>query len=213
MDYLKPIMLAASVALIALPAAPAAAQSAGSFAVGGSLSARSGTDSGTSGHSDVGLLWRFGHGHDGWGWQYGLGWYAADLVQPVGTGVADFGELHVRPFVGGYGYSKQFGRTQLTGRLLAGYAVNSFEMRPTFDDAYRRAFGAGTVTTEVSNSFVVRPEVSAWIDLTRKVGLNVSVGYVVARPEVTVSSTVGTDTRHIRADVVLLKIGAVYSVF
>lgn len=60
---------------------------------------------------------------------------------------------------------------------------------------------------------MLKPEVQAWVDLSRKVGLNISLGYMIARPDVTVSSSLGRDTRAIRADVLMFKVGAVYSVF
>jgi hypothetical protein len=204
------IALAASLA--AAPA-PLFAQSGGTFAAGATVSSKHGLDAGTLGHANIGLLWRFEHGHDGWGWHYGLGWYSTDLEQPIGSQLAEFGELHVRPVLGGYGYSRRFGRTYVTGKIMGGYAFNSFELLPTFDDTYRRMLGAGTVTADVTNTFVVKPEISAWIDLSRKIGLNVSAAYSVARPRVEVSSTLGTDTRHIRADVMMFKVGAVYSIF
>jgi hypothetical protein len=181
--------------------------------VGLSVSSREATESGAAGHTSVGLTWRIGHSTTGWGWQYGLGWYSADLEQPVTGQATDFGELKVRPILGGYGYTRVVGRTAVTAKLMGGYAFNSFHLHPTFDDQYRRLLGARTVTTDVSNAFVLKPEVSGWIDISGKVGLQLSAAYTVARPEITVSSTLGTDTRHIRADVVTLKIGAVYSVF
>jgi hypothetical protein len=210
---MKPLSVVLGVLLVAAWGTTAFAQSEGSFALGMSVSAKQGTAAGTEGHINPGLLWRFGHGHDGWGWEYGLSWYSADLQQPVDASPTDFGELHVRPFMGGYGYGKRFGRTAVSARLLGGYAITSFDLRPTFDDAYRHAFGAQTLTTDVSNAFVLKPEVSAWIDMSRKIGLNISAGYLVARPEVTVSSSVGRDVRHIRADMLMFKVGAVYSIF
>lgn len=191
----------------------AAAQTEGAVAVGLSVSSRQAIDSGTVGHTGVGFTWRIGHSRTGWGWHYGLGWYSTDLEQPITSGPTDFGELKIRPIMGGYGYTRVIGRTALTGKIMGGYAFNSFELHPTFDDQYRRLLGARTVTTDVSNTFVVKPEMSAWIDISRKIGLQVSAAFTLARPEVTVSSTLGSDTRHIRADVVTLKIGAVYSVF
>ena len=52
-----------------------------------------------------------------------------------------------------------------------------------------------------------------WYDLTKKVGLHGSVGYIVARPDVTVRSSLGEDRRGIRADQFMVKIGLAYSVF
>lgn len=208
-----PLFVGAFILLIGT-AAPSWAQSEGRLAIGLDVSARVAADDGTIGHSAVGLLWRIGHGRDGWGWRYGLSWYSADLEQPVGdVAPTEFGTLHVRPILGGYGYARRVGPALVTATLLGGYAFNSFELRPSFDDTYRNRLGARTVTTDASNGFVLKPELSSWIDIGRKIGLRASVGYMVARPGVTVSSSLGRDHRHINADVLMLKFGAVYSVF
>jgi hypothetical protein len=194
-------------------ASVASAQTEGAVAVGMNVSIARGPSGHAMGHTNPGFLWRFGHGRTGWGWQYGLSWYATDLQQAIGPSTTAFGELHVRPIMGGYGYTRRFTRTAVTAKLLGGYAFTSFELEPTFDDAYRRTLGARTISTDVSNTFVLKPEISAWVDLGRKIGLNLSAGYMIARPEVTVSSTLGDDPRRIRADMFMFKVGAVYSVF
>ena len=210
---MKRLTVLVGVCLVLSCASTASAQVDGTLAVGLNVSLKDGMDSGSIGNTNLGLLWRIGHGSDGWGWHWGLGWYGLDLDQPAGSDRTRFGELHIRPFMAGYGYTRRFGRTSATAKVLGGYAVNSFELQPSFDDAYRRNLGAQGLRADVSNSFVVKPEVSAWIDLNRKVGLNISVGYMVARPDVTVSSTLGSDRRRIDADAFMLKVGAVYSVF
>ena len=60
---------------------------------------------------------------------------------------------------------------------------------------------------------MAKPEVCFWYDVNKKVGLNVTAGYIVARPNVTVSSTAGDDRRRVRADVFVVTVGAVYSIF
>ncbi len=159
-------------------------------------------------------MWRFGQGREGWGWRYGLSWYGVDVLQPVGDSApSEFGSLRIRPILAGYGYARRIGPTLVTGRIMAGYAFNTFKLNPTFDDTYRQRLGATTVTADASNGVVVRPDVSVWIDLGRKIGMNVNAGYMVARPGVTVTSSLGRDRRRINADVLTLRIGAVYSVF
>lgn len=208
-----PLLVGAFILLIGT-AAPSWAQSEGRLAIGLDVSAKMAADDGTIGHSAVGLLWRIGHGRDGWGWRYGLSWYATDLLQPIGdVAPTAFGTLKVRPVLAGYGYERRFGRVDATARVLGGYAFNSFTLLPTFDDAYRRRLGATTVTTDVSNGFVVKPELSVWVDLSRKLGLQARAGYMVSRPGVTVSSSLGRDRRRINADVLMLRVGVVYSVF
>jgi hypothetical protein len=201
--------------VIALTCARAAgAQTENTIAIGLAVSSRSAPEPGSAPDRGIGFTWRIGHSKTGWGWQYGLGWYATELQEPVAASQPTaFGELKIRPFVGGYGYTRVVGRTAVTAKLMGGYAFNSFELHPTFDDQYRRVLGAATIRTDVSNGFVLKPEVSAWIDLGRKIGLQLGAGYTVARPEVTVSSTLGTDRRQINADVITLRVGVVYSIF
>lgn len=194
-------------------AAMAQADDKKDVAVGVSVGQKLGPSDDTKGHLNPGFLFRIGHGHDGWGFEYGLGWYSAVLQQPIGGTSTEFGELHVRPFMVGYGYSRSLGKTRVSAKLLGGYSFNSFKIRPTFDEAYRRFHEADGVATDVSNTFVLKPEVSAWTDIAHRLAVNVSVGYVVARPEVTVRSSIGSDTRHIHADVTVLKVGLVYTVF
>ncbi|MGC4085088.1 MAG: hypothetical protein QM736_23975 [Vicinamibacterales bacterium] len=142
-----------------------------------------------------------------------VGRYGADIDQPIDGNVSEFGELHVRPFLGGYGYSHRFGRTMATAKLLAGYSFNSFDMLPAFGIKYATARDVIEVKTDVSNTFILRPEVSLWTDISEKIGLNISLGYIVSRPDVTISTAVGRDVRSINADMVMFKVGAVYSVF
>ena len=49
--------------------------------------------------------------------------------------------------------------------------------------------------------------------MNKKVGVLFDAGYVFARPDVKVTSTLGTDVDHVRADTYTLKFGVVYSVF
>ncbi len=111
----------------------------------------------------IGALWRLGHGSEGWGWTYGFGWYTLDLDESIGAGAEGFGQLRVRPFLAGYGYSRVFGRARVSGNLLGGFALNSFNLRPAFADAYRQRLGAQSV----------------------------DLGYTIARPSVTIKSALG----------------------
>jgi len=63
------------------------------------------------------------------------------------------------------------------------------------------------------DTFVTRPEVGAWFDLTRKIGVNVNAGYMIARPRVTIRSTLADESERIRADMFSVKIGMVYRIF
>jgi hypothetical protein len=189
------------------------AQSEGKFALGGAFSVRLPADrDAVDGRQTGGLLWRFGHGHTGWGWHWGLNWYSAD-VDGRPTIDTEIGELHVRPVMVGYGYTHVVRRTNVSAVVIGGYALTTMTLRPQAANAYRDRFGARDVSVDPSSTFTVRPEVNVWRDLSKKIGLNVSAGYIVARPNVTIHSTLGDEVRHLRADMFTVKIGAVYSIF
>ena len=202
-----------AVAITLASAADAAAQSTGKLAVGAQLSTRTAAGPENKGHVGVSLLWRFGQSKTGWGWHYGLYWFSTDLERSIGGVDTEFGRLRVRPIMGGYGYTRVFGRTAVTGKVMGGYAWTSMRLSPLATDAYHNRLGAQSVSADASNTIVVIPEVSAWYNFNEKIGLKVSSGYVVARPNVTVSSSAGLDKRRVRADNVTFKVGMVYSIF
>jgi hypothetical protein len=198
---------------LAAAAEPADAQTTGRFALGGNVGHRTAADRSLRGATDLGLLWRLGHSHTGWHWSYGLGWFSTDLTLPVGGHDTELGELHVRPFMGGYGYTQVFGRTAVSANVNGGPAFVSFALTSAAHDAYRDQLGARSLSVDVGNTLVVKPTLGLWYDLSEKIGLNVSAGYTVARPKMTISSTAGDEVRRLHADMFSLKIGAVYSIF
>jgi hypothetical protein len=199
--------------LMLMSAAYVGAQSDNRLALGANFSARRLTDESASGHSGIGLLWRFGEGETGWGWHWALNWFDADVRQSVGGSTVQLGELHIRPIMVGYGYSYRLGRQLFTANLVGGYCFTSMSLAPAAADAYHDRLGARSVSLRTSNPLVVRPAFDAWHDLSEKVGLNASIGFLVVRPRVTVLSTLGEDERRLRADTLQLKIGLVYSIF
>ena len=201
-----------------LGALPAVAQTNNRFAIGGEFTVRTSDhasqEDAAHGKFGPGLLWRFGHGRQGWGFHWGLKWYAVDIDRPIGGVMTGLGELRLRPFMAGYGYTHGITRRlAITGDVLGGYAFGSIELAPTAIDAYQRRMGAQTISASASNTFVLRPEVGVWYDMNKKVGLNLSAGYMIARPDVIVETTAGSDKRTARADQFSLRVGAVYSIF
>jgi outer membrane protein W len=196
------------------PCRAAVAQSSGKFALGGEFTTRVPNDS-TTVHSANGpdLLWRFGHGRTGWGWHWGLSWFSTDLDRTIGGHDIELGELRVRPFMAGYGYTRVIRRAKVTADVIAGYALTKMSLTPEAGDAYRNLLGARSVTADASNTLAAKPEVGAWFDVNKKIGINVSAGYVIARPHVTIRSSLGEDDRPVRADMFILRVGAVYSIF
>src|SRR2546425_7132733 len=96
--------------------------------------------------NDVGLLWRFGRSHTGWGWAYGLNWFSTDVDQSIGGLSTELGELAVRPGMAGYGYTHVINaRTSVPADLLGGYAFTSLHLLPSSSDGYLDPLAAHSV--------------------------------------------------------------------
>jgi hypothetical protein len=210
--------IAALVCLMSLAGlARANAQTDSKFAIGGEfgvrMSDRASTEDSARGQLGPGLLWRFGKANPGWGFHWGLNWYAVDIDRPIGGQGTELGELHIRPVMAGYGYTYNIRKYSITADALGGYAISSFGVADRALDAYRERMGALSVSGKATNTMVLKPEIGVWYDLNRKIGLNLNAGYMFARPDVTISSTLGSETRKARADQFILKLGVVYSIF
>ena|SRR5439155_14461259 len=206
------------IAALLLTAAAAASASAQTeehkFALGSDFRVRVAPTDRAHGANDFGLLWRFGRSHTGWGWTFGFNWFSTDVDQSIGRLSTELGELAVRPVMAGYGYTHVINaRTSVQANLLGGYAFTSFHLLPSASDVYRDRLGAQSVGVTTRSTFVAKPEVGVWFDVSRKVGVNVSAGYMFARPTLTVTSSLGSDGQHFQADMFMLRVGAVYKIF
>jgi hypothetical protein len=205
--------------LLMMCVAPAAAraQTGNRFAAGAlftiGASARSPTEDHAHPQFFPDFLWRFGDIEAGWGPHWGLNWYAVDIDRPIGGQETVLGELHVRPIMAGYGYTWIHGKNTISANALAGYAFGSMDLSSKATEAYRTRMGVETSDANASNTFVFRPELDFWHDINNLFGLNINVGYMIARPEVTVMTSAGVDKRTARADQFQLKVGIVYSIF
>jgi hypothetical protein len=193
-------------------ATAASAQTDNQLAIGANFTSRATSASTLTDSRGPGLAWRIGHDKTGWGWHWGLNWYSTDVNRPVGGGEVDLGELRVRPFMSGYGYTRVIGPVSVTADVLGGYAINTLTMTPAARDAFRDRLGAHSLSGDARNTLVAKPEIGFWYDVNRKVGINVNVGYLIARPRVIVRSTLGTDDRRVRADALSITVGTVYSI-
>jgi hypothetical protein len=167
------------------------------------------------GKFEIGPLVRFGDLEPGWGLQWGFNWYALDIERPIGGSTTELGELHVRPIMAGYGYTWKFAkRNAITADLLGGFAFGSMSIAGSAVDAYRTRMGLNAVDADASNTFVLKPEIAFWHDINRKLGFNINAGYMIARPEVTITASSGVvDRRTAHADTFILNVGLVYSIF
>lgn len=194
-------------------ALPANAQTHNKFALGGNFTSRLASDSDLHHVKGRGVMWRIGHDKEGWGWHWGLNWFSTNIDRPIGGSTVDLGELRIRPFMSGYGYTHVVGRTAITADVLGGYAINSIKLSPAAADAFRDRLGALSLSGDARNTVVAKPEIGVWYDVSRKVGITVNVGYMIARPRIMVRSSMGNDERRVNADVLGMTIGAVYSIF
>ena len=192
---------------------PASAQTDGWLAVGTGILTRVATKDGTGIDNAPLFLFRLGRGEDGWGVRYGFNWFTTEVDRSLAGQSQPFGRLRVRPLLIGYGYGTRYKRARLSFNLKGGYAFSSFRMQPAFTAAYGSTLNTTGVRADASNTFVLKPDVVVWINLSRKVGLNLGAGYMIARPHVALTSAAGTDRRRVDADVFMAQIGAVYSIF
>jgi hypothetical protein len=216
-NYVRIALLSSFAICLTLYSQPAFAQIMNRFAIGAEYKIRA-TDRASQedyAHAKLGpgLLWRFGHGHEGWGFHRGLNWYAVQIDRPIGGQATELGELKIRPFMAGYGYTYSVTRRlNVTADALGGYALGSIELSSTAIEAYRIRQGAQVVNAKSTNTIVLKPEIGTWYDLNKRIGVNLNFGYMMARPDITVSSTAGTERRKVRADQFIIKAGVVYSI-
>jgi hypothetical protein len=187
------------------------------FALGGEFkiktSDRASEEDYARGQLGPGLLWRFGETKPGWGFHWGLNWYAVKLERPIGDTVTELGELHIRPIMAGYGYTRKIRRYSITADALGGYGFGTMKISDPAKAAYRRALGVAEAEADATNTLVLKPEIGVWYDMTKKVYVNLNAGYMMARPDVEVVTSAGTFRRKARADQFILKVGVVYSIF
>jgi hypothetical protein len=214
-------VVAFAICLLICPVATASAQDdtaeKNRFALGAEFkvktSDRASEEDYARGQLGPGLLWRFGTSKPGWGFHWGLNWYAVKLERPIGGTVTELGELHIRPVMAGYGYTYRIRRYAITADVLGGYAIGTIRISDPASAAYQRTLGVASAEANATNTLVLKPEIGVWYDLTRKLYVNLNAGYMMARPDVEIVTTAGVDKRKARADQLIVKVGMVYSLF
>jgi hypothetical protein len=215
MKTARPLLVAA--ALVCLVSSTARAQVNSRFAAGVDFTIAASDRASTEDHAQAQFfpepLWRFGTTDPGWGFHWGLNWYEVDIDRPIGGVTTTLGELHIRPIMAGYGYTWIAKRNAVTADVLGGFAFGSMSLSGAASDAYRARLGVQTTNADASNTWVLRPEIGIWHDINKLFGLNINIGYMIARPDVTITTTDGVDRRTARADQFQVKVGLVYSIF
>ncbi len=138
------------------------------------------------------------------GWAPALGFHGFE-AGPAEGGPGG-GNLTVRPIMAGASYTVTRGRVATSLALVGGYAFNALGRGSGPPDP------PGT-TVSVANSAVWTPRVDVALDLSRRLGLVGTAGYVVTRPTVTTRTGAVEERSRWRADSVVLQIGLVVGLF
>lgn len=187
---------------------PAHAQGNAHLAVGVVVTKRVFTDGSFDHGVKPGLLYRIRkhrQPHNGWRFrvpEFGFNWFGADVNMPVGGQGTNLGHLNVRPLLAGVAEALVLndGKDELSFSVLAGPAFSRFKVSGDARDAYRQRLGADSIAIKPKNTFVVRPGVSYWHDLSQRLGFHAAINYIIARPEVAVTTPSGATTSRWHAD-------------
>ncbi len=175
----------------------------GLLAVGVSLRRSAPAEEALGGRLSVGPLVRFGSG-GGLGPALGFGWFeAAWNRQSAGSPL--LARIRVRPVMGGVSYGLLGERQSVSFSIVAGMAFNSLSLPANITP--------GEIPLTIGNSLAVRPGVSLWLDLDRRIAINLSGGYLMTRPRLRVLHEGQIRTRALRADAILINAGIVYKIF
>lgn len=147
----------------------------------------------------------------GWGPSFGLSGYAGDIVAPVNGQKTTIGEIKIRPLMGGISYSIGEGPLRTSFSLVGGYAFTSATVTT--------ALPSGTsASIDITDAWVVRPNVGLTYALTRRLALIGSVGYVYTNPTIAITvNQQGQAPRRFsgtfRSDYVSITVGTAVSIF
>jgi hypothetical protein len=150
----------------------------------------------------VSPLIRIGSG-TGVGVAMGFGWFATDLYASETSN--RLGTLKIKPIMAGAGYDVRRDRISTGVSIVGGIAFNSV-------DPDRREAASG-LAVDVSDSLALRSGMSVWVDLDSRTALNVFGGYLMTRPRATFFEEGRIETRTVRVDAGLLRVGFVYKLF
>jgi hypothetical protein len=206
----------AAIVVLGLGLSPnrAAAQTDNHLAIGPAFTSRITDSRSTANNLDWGIQVRLGHEEPGWNWAYSLfGWFDLGVRDVTAMPGLNFGDLRLRPFMVGYGYTKVRGHTAITADLVGGYSLNSFDVSREALATYVAQVHGGKIEGHASNGFTLKPEVQIWHDLSERVGIKLDAGYLIARPTLRVSTLIGDESVAVHGDVFLITVGLVYSFF
>jgi hypothetical protein len=111
---------------------------------------------------------------------FSLGGYSGDLETVTGS---DFGRFKATQIMSGIGYNWVHGKLTYGAQLGVGYSFN----KVTLNDGVSAAFGVqNPVSVDVSNSWVMRPQLKAEYFVTRKMSVRTQLSYTYTDPQVVI---------------------------
>jgi hypothetical protein len=159
------------------------------------------------------IAYRWHSFHSGWGPTFGLDFHSNDFNHPIGPVSAPIGPLRMRSVLAGFGHTRRFGRRFTTSASVsAGYSFNDLSIDGGAGPAFAAA-GMRLVGASVNDSWVVRPDVAAWYDIGRHIGIGVSAAYFVSRPDETITTNAGSSVRRLHADAFEVTTGITFGIW
>jgi len=171
-------------------------------AVGGSIAWQASRDRTLADTLAIGPIVRIGGGQ-GLGLAIGFGWFGAELRASASD--EPIGRIRVRPIMAGVRYTMRTLATSTSVSFVAGPALNGMSSADRL--------GGGELAVDAANSFAWRPGLSTWFDLSSRVALNLSAGYVITRPRLTVIDDGQVVRRRLVADTLIVRAGVAYKIF
>ncbi len=141
---------------------------------------------------------------EGLGIAIGLDWFQAE-TRPAASGPAATTRIHVKPIMVGFSYTMAADRVSFSPSIVAGYAFNSLSVTD-------RGV-VGSLPVEVDNSLAWRIGASAWFDMSRRIALNLSGGYVMTQLRVTTLEGPILVKRNQDGDTAVVHLGLAYRLF
>jgi hypothetical protein len=147
---------------------------------------------------EMGPTFGFGYGtagqkRNGWKYPFSFSGYRGALT--TSTTDVEFGEFKAKQIMTGVGYQWVFGKMVYSAQLGLGYSFNEI----TLHEAAPQAFAStDAIRYDVSNSFVVRPQVKAEYFLHHKLSMRTSLSYTYTDPNVAVHTATESITQEWR---------------
>lgn len=114
--------------------------------------------------------------------------YSGDLQTTSGL---DFGRISAKQLLAGIGYQWVFGKMVYGAQLTGGFSFNKITVAPGAPIVFS---AEPPIAVDVSNSFVLKPQIKAEYFLHHKLSLRTQLSYTYTDPEVVVRTAAGQFT-------------------